>query len=111
MKVIYDKKILLFSLGLWLFYTYTQSHSISWFDSGELAMVGQNLGISHPPGQPFYILLVHLAHLIAQWINPNLAISFIVQISVISTVLSAIGIFVLLRERNPEIQDEKNRYC
>lgn len=110
MKVIYDKKILLFSLGLWLFYTYTQSHSISWFDSGELAMVGQSLGISHPPGQPFYILLVHFAHLVAQWINPNLAITFIVQISVISTVLSAVGIFVLFRERNPDIQYQENRY-
>jgi hypothetical protein len=97
-KVIYDKKILLLSLGLWIFYTLTQSHHISWFDSGELAMVGQQLGISHPPGQPLYILLVHLAHLIAQWTSPALAISLIVQISVIASVFIALGLYTWLKE-------------
>lgn len=37
------------------------ARDLMWFDSGELALVGQQLGLGHPPGQPLYTLLLGLA--------------------------------------------------
>ena len=50
----------LLSAAVFLFYLTTMNHGLYWFDSAELALAGHTLGVSHPPGQPLYILLLHL---------------------------------------------------
>ena len=37
------------------------SPGLGWFDTGELIAASHGLGVSHPPGQPFYTLLVKAA--------------------------------------------------
>ena len=36
----------------------TLSRGLTFFDSGELALVGQSFGLGHPPGQPLYTLIL-----------------------------------------------------
>ena len=45
-------------LALW--YVTSMARGLAWFDSGELALVGSQLGLGHPPGQPLYTLLLGL---------------------------------------------------
>ena len=45
-------------LGIW--YVATMGRGLAWFDAGELALVGETLGVGHPPGQPGYTLLCWL---------------------------------------------------
>lgn len=42
-------------------YAYLLPHGINWFDTAELTAASCSLSFSHPPGQPLYHLLVHLA--------------------------------------------------
>ncbi|MBI5868900.1 MAG: DUF2723 domain-containing protein [candidate division Zixibacteria bacterium] len=42
------------------FYVTTMSHTVFWWDSGELAANARVLGIAHRPGFPLYILLGHV---------------------------------------------------
>jgi len=44
---------------LLLVYFFTSSRDLYWFDSAELALAGLQNGLSHPPGQPLYTLLLH----------------------------------------------------
>lgn len=45
-------------------YALTMSRDLSLFDSPELALVGYELGLGHPPGQPLHTLLAHVfAHI------------------------------------------------
>ncbi len=45
-------------LALW--YVTSMARGLAWFDAGELALVGYQLGLGHPPGQPLYTLLLGL---------------------------------------------------
>ncbi len=45
---------------LLLWYVVTMARGLAWFDAGELALVGQQLGLGHPPGQPLYTLALGL---------------------------------------------------
>jgi hypothetical protein len=44
---------------VFLFFLATMNRGLFWFDSAELALAAQTLGVSHPPGQPLYILVLH----------------------------------------------------
>ena len=43
---------------LFAWYSATMARGLMWFDSAELALVAQELGLGHPPGQPLYTLLL-----------------------------------------------------
>ncbi len=45
-------------------YLTTGPAAIGWFDAPELAAAGQQLGVAHAPGEPFYLLLLRLAQLL-----------------------------------------------
>jgi tetratricopeptide (TPR) repeat protein len=42
-------------------YTWTLAPTVTLVDSGELIVAAQSLGVAHPPGFPFYVLLAHAA--------------------------------------------------
>ena len=45
-------------------YWLTLAPGVALVDSGELIVAAHNLGVAHPPGFPFYIMLAHLATMI-----------------------------------------------
>ncbi|MGK0361767.1 MAG: hypothetical protein ACI9U2_004085 [Bradymonadia bacterium] len=45
---------------LLLWYGLTMARDLLWFDTGELALVGYQFGLGHPPGQPLYTVLLGL---------------------------------------------------
>lgn len=45
------------SIALFAYYAYTMSRSLSLYDSPELALVAEQLGLGHPFGQPLHTLL------------------------------------------------------
>jgi len=45
-------------------YALTLAPSVVFVDSGELILAARSLGVAHPPGFPFYVLLTHLATLV-----------------------------------------------
>jgi tetratricopeptide (TPR) repeat protein len=47
-----------------LLYSWTLAPTVTLTDSGELIVVARGLGIAHPPGVPFWIILAHIASLV-----------------------------------------------
>jgi tetratricopeptide (TPR) repeat protein len=47
-----------------LLYSWTLAPTVTLVDSGELILAAHSLGVAHPPGFPFYLLLAHLASLV-----------------------------------------------
>ena len=47
-------------LVLLVWYLWTMPTGLMFFDAGELALVGAQFGLGHPPGQPLYTLLLGL---------------------------------------------------
>ncbi len=45
---------------LFVWYASTMNTGLEFFDSGELALVAKDGGVSHPPGQPIYTLVSYL---------------------------------------------------
>ncbi len=58
----------LFSTGFFVvalaFYVVTLSHTVFWWDSGELSANANVLGIAHRPGFPLYVIFAHIFGLI-----------------------------------------------
>jgi DNA-binding SARP family transcriptional activator len=83
-------------------YLITLTPTVPFWDSGEFIAVSNILGIPHPPGTPFYVLLGHLASLvpiatIAQRVN---ALSgFASAIAVLVTYLVALRLIRLAQGR------------
>src|SRR5437660_5727960 len=44
-------------------YAKTLAPTVTLIDSGELILAAHSLGIAHPPGFPFWVMLAHLASL------------------------------------------------
>ena len=66
-----------------------------WLDSGELAAAGYDLGVSHPPGAPGYVLLLRFSTLIGVG-----SLGF--RMAVLSAALGAatvVGVVAILRSR------------
>lgn len=57
-KLLCAALVLVASLGLYL---KTLAPTVTFVDSGELVLAASSLGVAHPPGFPFYILLAHAA--------------------------------------------------
>src|SRR5207245_8108786 len=51
-------------LAALLLYCCTLAPTVTLTDSGELIVVAHGLGVAHPPGVPFWIMLAHLASLV-----------------------------------------------
>ena len=49
------------ALVLLIWYIWTMPAGLMFFDAGELALVGQQFGLGHPPGQPLYTLIIGIA--------------------------------------------------
>src|SRR5439155_2547551 len=47
-----------------LLFSWTLAPTVTLTDSGELILAAQGLGVAHPPGFPFWVLLAHLASLV-----------------------------------------------
>ncbi len=47
-----------------LLFSWTLAPTVTLTDSGELILTAQGLGVAHPPGFPFWVLLAHLASLV-----------------------------------------------
>ena len=60
MKIIKSSYGILTGLIAFAVYLLTISHSITEFDSGELAAVQATLGIAHPPGYPLFTILGYI---------------------------------------------------
>src|SRR2546428_6901890 len=45
-------------------YNRTLAPTVTLVDSGELIVAARSLGVAHPPGFPFYLMLAHLASLV-----------------------------------------------
>ncbi len=72
-----------------LIYSFTLSPSVSFIDSGELAVVCYTLGISHPTGYPLYTLIGKIIC--------GISISeVIVRLNFLSALLASITSFILL---------------
>jgi hypothetical protein len=98
-KVFYFRLIIiLFSVYLYISYL---CPSISSGDSGELAASAYTLGIPHPPGYPFYMMLGRLFSIIFPG-NPALGMNIL---SSIFAIFSLLVLFQLLLDFNiePEI--------
>lgn len=83
-------------------YLLTLTPTVPFWDSGEFVAVAKILGVPHPPGTPFYVMIARLAALlpiatVAQRVN-GLS-SFASAIAVLLTYLSALRIIRLVQGR------------
>jgi hypothetical protein len=75
---------------LLLVYFATSCRDLYWFDSAELALAGLQNGLSHPPGQPFYTLLLHAGVRLGE--KPLLCMNFLSNLAGALCVLPACSI-------------------
>ena len=64
-------------LGTLLVYYLTQARSLSFWDAGEYITCGSILGVPHPPGNPFYILLARFVAIFSGNIPHAQSINFL----------------------------------
>ena len=99
-----------FVLGLFVFlasfavYLATLTPTVPFWDSGEFISVSNILGIPHPPGTPFYVLIGRIATLvpiasIAQRVNGLSALAS--AIAVLLTYLTTLRLIRLAQGRGP----------
>ncbi|OQX50529.1 MAG: hypothetical protein B5M53_12375 [Candidatus Cloacimonas sp. 4484_209] len=74
------KRALLVSFGIAVFslilYAFCIAPSVYWEDSGEFLVTAKNLGVAHPPGHPFYIVLSHVFATAGSSLNTTISINF-----------------------------------
>lgn len=99
-----------FALGLFVFgiaaavYLITLTPTVPFWDSGEFIAVSNILGIPHPPGTPFYVMLGRIATLvpiasIAQRVNGLSALAS--ALAVLLTYLTILRLIRLAQGRGP----------
>lgn len=77
----------------------TMARDLMWFDTGELALVGAQLGLGHPPGQPLYTLVLGAAARIPG-IDPLVAMN---AVSAICAAACAVPADALARRAVPDV--------
>ena len=84
------------ALAVW--YGFTAARGLLWFDGGELATVGHQLGLGHPPGQPLYTLLLGaLSRLPGIGGDPDRALLAMNLLSALTAALCAVPADAVLR--------------
>ncbi len=85
------------ALAVWVLYFLTLAPSIGFWDSGEYTTVAHILGIPHPPGNPFFVVIAHAWELLLEVTRLPAA----VRINLLSATASAVahGFWFLVADR------------
>jgi hypothetical protein len=75
----------------------TMSRGLRWFDTGEFALVGAQMGLGHPPGQPLYTMVLGLASRLPL-VDPLVAMN---AVSALAAGLCAVPVDGLIRRATP----------
>src|ERR1041384_2299993 len=83
------------SLLVFVLYMITLAPSVAMWDTGEYMAAVKVLGIPHPPGNPFFMLLGHA------FASPPIPVSYAERINILAALASAIsaGLWFLITER------------
>lgn len=92
---------------LLLWYGLTMARDLLWFDTGELALVGAQFGLGHPPGQPVYTLLLGLFARLPG-VDPLLGMNLF---SALCAALCALPAGALIRRCLPEVSPGARFVC
>ena len=77
---------LLILIGTLVVYYLTLARSLSFWDAGEYITCGSILGVPHPPGNPFYIVLSRFSAIVGMGLSHAFVINFL------SAILSAFAV-------------------
>ena len=92
------------AIALFVFYVLTMSRSLSLYDSPELALVAEQLGLGHPLGQPLHTLLgALLARL--PGVDPLIALNGLSALAGALTVIPATSLAETLLRANGDDRD------
>ena len=86
--------------ALLAWYGATMARGLMWFDAGELALVGEQFGLGHPPGQPLYTwMLAVLARL--PGVEPLVGMNLLSALTVAACALPADVLLRRLTDASP----------
>ncbi|MEM7136909.1 MAG: DUF2723 domain-containing protein [Myxococcota bacterium] len=97
------------ALGLFVFYALTMSRSFSLYDSPELALVAEQLGLGHPLGQPLHTLLGAMAARLPG-IDPLIALNGLSALFGALAVVPATSLAQTLIDLNRDDVDRAQRF-
>src|SRR5882672_11917886 len=108
--MVWTRRRVTFAVGLFAFgvaaavFLTTLTPTVPFWDSGEFIAVSNILGVPHPPGTPFYVMLGRLAAMvpiasIAQRVNGLSALAS--AIAVLLTYLTTLRLIRLAQGRGP----------
>ena len=80
---------LIIFLITFVIYFDTMAPTVSYWDCGEFIAVSYTLGVPHPPGSPFFLLLGRIFSMIP--INEDIAF----RVNIISPLVSALAVMLL----------------
>ncbi len=63
-RLLHDPPEQLLAVGLFAWVVAGAAPGVDWLDSGNLAAAAWTMGVAHPPGEPAYLALAHLAQLV-----------------------------------------------
>lgn len=92
---------------LFVWYGLTMARDLLWFDTGELALVGAQFGVGHPPGQPVYTLLLGVFGRLPG-VDPLVGMNLF---SALCAALCALPAAALLRRLVPDLQPIGRLLC
>jgi len=97
------------TVALFIFYVMTMGRSLSMYDSPELALVAEQLGLGHPFGQPLHTILGALVSRVPG-ANPLIALNALSALAGALTVIPATSFAETLVRPGPDCPDGDLRY-
>ena len=87
----YINRLIAFGIFLLTFIVYfdTMAPTVSYWDCGEFIAVSHTLGVPHPPGSPFFLLLGRIFSMLP--FNEDIAF----RVNIISPLVSALAVMLL----------------